>query len=175
MTSTRTRAIADWLRRRAENVAVLLLATMFLAFIAQVVFRYVLNLPIGWPSEVTVATWLWLVLWGAAFVVREDEEIRFDLVYGAVPSMVRSIMTVVSGLALLVLYVVSLPAVIDYVTFMKVESTTYLHIRLDWLYSIYVVFAAAIVVRYVWIVLDTILHGDRVTRQRADDPGEPGA
>ena len=147
---------------------------MFLAFIAQIVFRYVLNWPIGWPSEVTVATWLWLVLWGAAFVVREDEEIRFDLVYGAVPSMIRSIMTVVSGLALLVLYIVSLPAVIDYVTFMKVESTTYLHIRLDWLYFIYVIFAVAIIVRYVWIVGDTLLNGDRTTRQRERDAGSSG-
>lgn len=166
MTSSRTSAIADWLRRRAENVAVILLATMFLAFIAQIVFRYVLNWPIGWPSEVTVASWLWLVLWGAAFVVREDEEIRFDLVYGSAPGMIRSVMTIVSGLALLVLYVMSLPAVIDYVTFMKVESTTYLKIRLDWLYSIYVVFAVAVIVRYVWIVIDTLRHGDRLTRER---------
>ena len=28
--------------------------------------------------------WLWLVLFGAAFVVRESEEIRFDIIYGAV-------------------------------------------------------------------------------------------
>ena len=28
--------------------------------------------------------WIWLVLFGAAFVVREDEEIRFDIIYGAV-------------------------------------------------------------------------------------------
>lgn len=172
--STRTRALADWLRRRAENVAVLLLAVMFLAFIAQIVFRYVLNWPIGWPSEVTVASWLWLVLWGAAFVVREDEEIRFDLVYGAVPAMIRNLMTVVSGIALLVLYIVSLPAVVDYVTFMKVESTTYLHIRLDWLYSIYVVFAVAIIVRYVWIVVDTLLQGDRLTHEQERDPGSSG-
>ena len=55
---------------------------MFLAFIAQIVFRYLFNFPIGWTSEITVITWLWLVLWGAAFVVTEAEEIRFDLIYG---------------------------------------------------------------------------------------------
>ena len=32
----------------------------------------------------------------------------------------------------------SLPAVVDYVTFMKVQSTAYLDIRFDWLFSIYV-------------------------------------
>jgi C4-dicarboxylate transporter DctQ subunit len=78
------RPVALWLARRAENVAALLLAVMFLAFIVQIVFRYVFNFPIGWTSELSTVTWLWLVLWGAAFVVPESEEIRFDLVYGAV-------------------------------------------------------------------------------------------
>ena len=75
---------AGWLRRRAENVLAALLAVMFVAFIVQIVFRYLLNFPIGWTSELTVIAWLWLVLWGAAFVVKESEEIRFDLIYGAV-------------------------------------------------------------------------------------------
>ena len=61
-----------------------LLAVMFVAFIVQIVFRYLLNLPIGWTYELSVIIWIWLVLWGAAFVVREDEEIRFDLIYATV-------------------------------------------------------------------------------------------
>ena len=47
-------------------------------------------------------------------------------------------MAIVTAVALLVLYGMSLPAVVDYVTFMKVQSTAYLKIRFDWLYSIYV-------------------------------------
>ena len=35
---------------------------------------------------------------------------------------------------------------------MKVEKTAYLGIRFDCLYSIYVVFAVAAIVRYVWLV-----------------------
>ena len=73
------RGVGSWLRRRAENVAAAMLAVMFAAFVIQIVFRYFLNFPIGWTSELTVILWLWLVLWGAAFVVKESEEIRFDL------------------------------------------------------------------------------------------------
>ena len=65
-----------WLHRRAENVAAGLLAVMFAAFIVQIAFRYLFNFPIGWTSELTVVCWLWLVLWGAAFVLKEREEIR---------------------------------------------------------------------------------------------------
>jgi C4-dicarboxylate transporter DctQ subunit len=148
--------IGPWLRRRAENVIAALFAIMFSAFIVQIIFRYLLNFPIGWTSELTVVTWLWLVLWGAAFVVTEREEIRFDLIYGAVGDRTRRIMAIVTGAALLGLYVFSLPAVVDYVTFMKVESTAYLKIRFDVLYSIYVVFVVAVIVRYAWIVRDAI-------------------
>ena len=56
-----------WLQRRAENIAAGLLAAMFLAFIIQIVFRYVFNFPVGWAAELTVATWLWLVLFGSAY------------------------------------------------------------------------------------------------------------
>ena len=116
-----------------------MLGAMFLAFILQVVFRYLLNLPIGWTHEISVMLWVWLVLWGAAFVVRENEEIRFDLIYGSVGPNARRIMCLVTAVALVVLRM-SLPAVVDYVTFMKVERTAYLKVRFDFLFSIYVIF-----------------------------------
>ena len=59
---------------------------MFFAFMVQIVFRYFFNFPTGWTTELTVVTWLWMVLWGAAFVVKESEEIRIDLVTSMVGS-----------------------------------------------------------------------------------------
>ena len=150
MTST-SRAIGSWLARRAENIAAAMLAAMFAAFLLQIAFRYLLGLPIGWTHEISVVLWLWLVLWGAAFVVSEREEIRFDIIYGAVGPNGRRVMCVITALALVALYVVSFPAVFDYVAFMKVEKTAYLKIRFDVLFSIYVVFVVAVIIRYVWL------------------------
>jgi TRAP-type C4-dicarboxylate transport system permease small subunit len=144
--------LGAWLRRRAENIAAGLLAVMFVAFILQIAFRYFLNFPIGWTSELSVITWLWLVLWGAAFVVKESEEIRFDLVYGAVSPRVRRAMGIITGLAIVILYAASLPATVKYVSFMKVEKTSYLKIPFDWLFSIYVLFLVAVIIRYLWIL-----------------------
>ena len=141
-----------WLVRRAENLAAGMLAVMFAAFIVQIVFRYVFNLPVGWTSELSVVMWLWLVLWGSAFVLREKEEIRFDLIYAAVGRRARIAMAIVFSVAIILLYGASLPASYAYVTFMKVESSSYLKIRLDWLYSIYLVFLVAIIARYVWLL-----------------------
>jgi TRAP-type C4-dicarboxylate transport system permease small subunit len=144
--------LGAWLRRRAENAAAAMLAVMFAAFVVQIVFRYFFNFPIGWASELSVVMWLWLVLWGAAFVLREEEEIRFDLLSAAAGRRARAAMGIVAALALIVLYGASLPASYDYVAFMKVERASYLKIRMDWLFSIYVIFLAAILARYLWIL-----------------------
>jgi C4-dicarboxylate transporter DctQ subunit len=152
------RAVGAWLHRRAENFAAGLLAVMFCAFIVQIVFRYLFNFPIGWTSELTVITWLWLVLWGSAFVLKEREEIRFDLVYGAAGRRTRRVMGIITGLSIVILYAASLPATVKYVSFMRVEKTSYLRIPFDWLFSIYVFFLVAVIVRYLWI-LSHLLRG----------------
>jgi TRAP-type C4-dicarboxylate transport system permease small subunit len=128
-----------------------MLGAMFGAFLLQIAFRYAANLPIGWTHELSVILWLWLVLFGAAFVVSEREEIRFDIIYGAVGPRPRRIMGLVAAVAAVALYVLSLPAAIDYVTFMKVERTAYLKIRFDWLFSIYIAFVVATIARYLWL------------------------
>ena len=74
-------APARWLRRRAENVSAFLLLAMFLCFILQIVARYVFNYPLGWTDEVSVLCWIWCTLWGAVFVLREKDEVRFDIIY----------------------------------------------------------------------------------------------
>ena len=148
-----------WLLRRAENVLALLLGVMFCAFAIQIVFRYFLNLPTGWTTELTVVTWLWLVLWGAALVLREDEEIRIDLVTSMVGRRKRLVMALVATVALLVLYGASLPASWSYVTFMKVEKSSYLKIPMNWLYSIYIIFLVAVLGRYLWL-LSRLLRGE---------------
>jgi TRAP-type C4-dicarboxylate transport system permease small subunit len=165
---SRLAAVGGWLYRRAENVIAAMLAIMFCAFIVQVAFRYAFNLPIGWTTELTLITWLWLVLWGAAFVVRERDEIRFDLIYGAMGRRVRLVTSLATNLFLLVLYGLSLPAVLDYVLFMKVQKTAYLDIRFDVLYAIYPIFAVAVIIRYVGLVVLAL----RGTPPKAFDPAQ---
>jgi TRAP-type C4-dicarboxylate transport system permease small subunit len=144
-------ATGHWLRRRADNVAVALLVTMFGALIVQVVFRYFVNMPMGWTDELSLICWTWLVLWGAAFVVRERDEIRFELLHASVRPQIRRVMSVFAAAALVTLFTIAMPAVVDYVAFMRVQRTAYLRFRFDWFFAIYVVFAVAAILRYLWL------------------------
>jgi TRAP-type C4-dicarboxylate transport system permease small subunit len=148
--------LVGWMRRRAENVVALLLAIMFVAFILQIVFRYFLNFPIGWTSELSVVAWLYITLLGSAFWLKESEEVRFDLISGRLGPVGRRVVGFVVALSAVVLFGMALPATVKYVAFMKVESSSYLKIRLDVLYSVYVVFAVAIIVRYGWALVGAV-------------------
>lgn len=152
MTYEQSVALGRWLRRRAENVLVLLLTTMFLCFILQIFSRYVLNKPIGWTEEVIITMWLWIVLWGAAFVLTEAEEIRFDILYSNISAGARRYCTAVTGTVAVGLYSVSLPASYSYVSFMKVERSAYLKVPINIMYSVYVIFLVTSIVRYIWLV-----------------------
>lgn len=152
------RTAAARLRQFSEMFAALLLAIIFVVFIVQIVFRYVFNLPLGWTSELSVVAWLWLVLWGAAFVLTESEEIRFDLLTGAFGPRTRIALGIIGSACIVLLFGMSLPASYSYVSFMKVESTSYMKIRFDWLFSIYIIFSVAVIARYLW-KLGQLLRG----------------
>ena len=113
---------------------------MFVCFMLQIVFRYVLNQPLGWTEEVIVLCWVWVVLWGAAFILRERDEIRFDIIYSACQRAdARASSPSITGIALdRAVRASRCPRRTSYVIFMKVEHSAYLRIRLDCLYSIYV-------------------------------------
>ena len=144
------------MRRRAENIVAGLLGIMFVAFIIQIVFRYFFNFPIGWTSELSVVTWLYMTLLGSAFWLKESEEVRFDLLSGRLGPVGRRVVGFVAALSAVILFGMALPATVKYVAFMKVESSSYLKIRLDVLYSIYIVFAVAVIVRYAWALVGAL-------------------
>ena len=143
-----TRAMSG-LHRFAEAVAAALMAVIFVAFIVQIVLRYVFGLGVGWTTELSLAAWLWLVLWGASFVLRDEEEIRIDLLAGRLGRRADRVFKALGALSLIVLFGMALPATWAYVSFMKVEKSSYLGVRMDWMYSIYLVFAVAVIARSV--------------------------
>ena len=126
---------------------------MFACFLLQIAFRYVLDRPLGWTEEVTVICWVWVVLWVASFILTDDEEVRFDIVYGAVGERARRVFTLVTSIAIIALLLLSLPATWRYIVFMRREHSAYLHMRLDLAYSIYLVFAVAAIVRHARLAL----------------------
>jgi TRAP-type C4-dicarboxylate transport system permease small subunit len=146
------------LRRGVDLVGALLFLAMFAAFLLQVFTRYVLNAPLGWTLEACLVAYLWFVFWAAAFMLREDEHVRFDLLVRALPAAGRRRLAAASALATLGCFALAFPATLDWVRFMAIDRTWTLGIRFDLLFSIYILFMLAVIVRQVAVLLRQ-LHG----------------
>lgn len=140
--------VLKWLHKRAENVAAALLAAMFLSFMLQIVSRYVFNAPLAWTQEACLTAWLWAVFWGSAFLLTERDHVKFDVLYDMTAGPLRRVLALVSAIAISAGFIASLPATFDYITFYKIKSSATLNIRLDIVFSVYGIFAVAMVIRY---------------------------
>jgi len=152
------RATLGWLKARAENVAAGLLAALFLTFVLQIVARYVFSYPLGWTIEVCLTLWLWLVFWTAAFVLKDQDHVRFDLLQVATSRRVQQVFALVSAVAIIAGLLAALPATLDYITFYKIKRSATLRIRLDVVFSVYGIFVVGVVASYALRALN-ILRG----------------
>ncbi len=135
------------LRAAADALAGALLAALFAIFVLQIFFRYLLNWPVGWTVELCLTLWLWLVLLGAAFCVPDREQVRFDLIEQRLSPGARRIAGLVVAVAVLAGFVAVLGPSFDYVSFYRIKRSATLRIPLSWVFSVFLVFAVAVVLR----------------------------
>lgn len=144
------RALSTWADRLsgwANHLTAALLLSMFVVFILQIVFRYILGWPVLWTVEWVTIAWLWGILFSFAFVIKTGDMIRLDIVYNAVPRWGRRAMDVFTGLTTAAIFAWTLPHAWDYVTFMKIERTAAFRWPFDLVFAIYIPFHIAVIIR----------------------------
>lgn len=136
------------LRGTADGVAAAMLAAMFATFLLQIVSRYLFNLSIGWTVELCLTLWLWSVFWVAAFCTKDSDHIRFDMLYHAVSPRTQRFFSAFGALAIVVAMTLAFLPTLDYVDFYRIKKSPVMRIPLNYVFSIFVVFMAALIVRY---------------------------
>ena len=138
----------SWWSARADDVAIAMLSVMFLAFVLQITSRYVFDAPLGWTLELCLTMWLWTVLWGSAFCLTNQEHVRFDMIYMASTERVRRWLAGIAAIAVVLTMVASAAGTYDFVSFLTIKKSGTLRIPLAYVFSIYLLFMLAVVVRY---------------------------
>lgn len=175
--------IIGWVSRIADAIAAALLATIFFTFLLQIASRYTPRLingyglqdalpflagiePLGWTLELIGILWVWVIFFSCAFVVREYDHVKFDIIYLAVPRAVRKVFALISALAIVAGMIYAFWPTWDYIDFMKIRKTSTVRmpfsgdrIPLRTIFSIYAVFMVAVAARYVWAFVETLRHG----------------
>ena len=139
-------------KQAADVIGGLLFSTLFVVFIIQVVARFVFNKPLPWSDEGAVVLYIWIILWAAAFMIREREHVVFDLLYHVAPPPVRRLMRIVAHLMIGGLAAWALPASWDYIRFMAREGTPVLGLSFMWVFMPFAFLLASLVVRAVWSI-----------------------
>ena len=141
------KSLAAALRRGAELAAAAMFAVMFGAFLLQIFMRYVVNRPLDWSLEVSLIAYLWIVFWCAAFLVRDRDHVAFTMIYAAAPPAWKRGLAIISLVAAAGLFALALPATFDFVSFMGIDVTWALELRFDLVFSVYLIFVVAVILR----------------------------
>jgi len=151
--------------RLAEAIAGGMLAAIFLIFILQIILRYFFT-PAGWTLELIGILWVWVIFFSCAFVVREQDHVKFDIIYLSVPRRMRQIFALIAAAAIVIGMIVTFLPTWDYIDWMKIRKTatvsnpfTGAKIPLRVVFSIYGVFMLAVAARYAWMFIDVLRNG----------------
>ncbi len=151
--------------RLTEAIAGGMLAAIFLIFLLQILLRYFFT-PAGWTLELIGILWVWVIFFSCAFIVRERDHVKFDIIYLSVPMRVRQVFAMLAAAAIVVGMLYSFLPTWDYIDWMKIRKTSTVRnpfsgekIPLRTVFSIYVVFMLVVAARYAWLFFDVMRNG----------------
>lgn len=134
----------------AGATAALLVAAVFVAILTGVARRYLFGQPLVWIDELSTVLFVWSIFWAGAFVVALREHVSFDLIYQMLPPRVASILWRIVCAALAIALLAALPKLWNFVAFLWRERTPALQWRLDYVFSVFILFVAAAALRFGW-------------------------
>ena len=171
------------LTRGAEFIAAMALAAIFVTFLLGIVFRYTPFLePIGWSVVLISLLWVWLIFFGCAFIVREQDHVTFDVLYLGVPPPIRKILALITAVLMVAAMIWSFPAVWEAVfanklmTLKKIQTlrvpVTGDKIAIKWLFAPFVLLMAVVTLRYLWRIYTVLRFGPPETELEALTSGD---
>ena len=135
-----------------EAMGVLLFALLFGVFVVQVFARLVWGTPLTWTDEAAVILYTWLVLWGTTAICKPREHVAFDVLFQQRPGVQRWMLCLAcAGVGGLMLW--ALPGAVDFIAFMRRESTPVMGWPLHWVYAPFALMLLVVGLAYVWRAL----------------------
>ena len=140
-------AITASLRRLANWIACAMFAAVFVIFNYKIFTRYFEHDEAIWADEVLVILFIWIIFWANAFLLRDKEQITFDLVYRLLPATAQRYTALARAVLVGGIFAWALPGSLDYIRFLWREHTPVLNLPLDMVYSCFGIFLVAVIVR----------------------------
>jgi TRAP-type C4-dicarboxylate transport system permease small subunit len=98
--------ISDFLNRICEVALIILLAAMAVVVFLQVLFRYLLHLPLFWTEEFARYCLVWASLLGAAIALKRGEHIAVTFLLDTLPKRAAGVLTMVAQVSVMLILTV---------------------------------------------------------------------
>lgn len=191
------RQLVKWGSRIADAIAATMLAAIFLTFLLQIATRYAPRIvsslglgewwpwlgtiaPLGWTLELIGILWVWVIFFSCAFVVREYDQVRFDILYLSVPRKVRAVFAITGAIVVAGVMLYAFLPTWDYIDWMKMRRTSTVRnpfsgekIPLRTIFSVYAIFMLAVAARYLWLIVDVLRNGPTKTELEVTLEAQP--
>lgn len=139
--------------RNLATAADALSAAMFFVafgmFIVAIVYRYVLRQPIAWSEEFIIMVFVWMLFWTLATATPVKRQISFGIVYESAPPQLRRAMALTSILIAGTLFVLAIPATMEFLQWVARERTAALGISRGYTYASFVLFMCSVPLRLI--------------------------
>lgn len=87
---------------------------MFLSFIINIIFRYIIRDPQNWSFEVSINSFVIIGLLGACVAYRKEDHVVFDLLYTRMKAKGQNIMRIITCIIIIVFCSIMIPISIEY-------------------------------------------------------------
>ncbi len=73
--------IIRWLNEHLEEYAIVILTSLMTVLLfLQVLFRFVLNLPLAWVEEISLYSMVWLCYFGGSLAIKKREHLKMEII-----------------------------------------------------------------------------------------------
>jgi TRAP-type C4-dicarboxylate transport system permease small subunit len=129
---------------------------MFMIFIVQVFFRYVIRHPLTWSMEVTVIGFIWTVIFGACYTMRRRSHVKFTMIYDRLKPRPAAILRMLGNLILVIAFSSLVYASIKYSFFVGFQKTPVFRIPFTYMYLPFVYFLCSFIIYTITEIIEDI-------------------
>jgi len=126
-------------------IPIVAFVVMFVTFILQVFFRYVVKHPLTWTQEIIVVSFVWLVMFGASYTMRRTSHVKFTLVYDKLKPRRAAMSRVLGNLIIVVTFLTLIVPSYKYSLFLHFQMTGTVRISYTYIFMPFVYFVCSII------------------------------
>lgn len=137
-------------------IPVLSFLAMFIAFLLQVYYRYVVRSPLTWAQEVIVVCFVWTVIFGACHTMNRRSHVKFTMIYDRLSPKPAATLRLLGNLIIAVTFLLLIVPSYKYAFFLGFQKTAVFRISFTFMFISFVYFLCSITVYTVMEIVEDV-------------------